>query len=74
LVRPLGTGAHGSVWLAEDLGRGGHDVAVKVVEGLVGSTGVDPAERVLAWFRHPCWADVLDGGRCGEHDWFQVLR
>lgn len=80
LVRELGAGAHGSVYLAEDLGRGGHRVALKVITGFVGRD--DPSRKasvVLRTLRHPCWASVLDGGALsspGEKDAaeFLVLR
>ncbi|MHC5010493.1 MAG: serine/threonine protein kinase, partial [Planctomycetota bacterium] len=75
LGRALGTGAHGTVYLAEDLGRGGRRVAVKLVEGVVGAGELsESAGTALQWFRHPNWADVLDWGRCGEYDWFQALE
>jgi|GEM_PF-6423505 len=73
-LRLLGTGAHGRVFLAEDLVRGGERVALKLVEGLLGSGGDDPAQRELRWFRHPAWAEILDGGRFGQYDWFQATR
>ena len=63
LLRELGAGAHGRVYLAEDLGHGGHRVAVKVISGFVGRD--DPSRKasmVLRTLRHPCWASVLDGG------------
>ncbi len=74
LRRLLGSGAHGRVYLADDLGRGGTRVAFKLVEGLVGGGPRDPAESILRWLRHPNWADVLDAGACGAHDYFQVTR
>ncbi len=73
-LRLLGAGAHGRVYLAEDLVRGGERVALKLVEGLIGGGGDDPAQRELRWFRHPAWAEILDGGRCGQYDWFQATR
>jgi signal transduction histidine kinase/CheY-like chemotaxis protein/tetratricopeptide (TPR) repeat protein len=74
IARQLGAGAHGRVYLAEDLVRGGERLALKLVEGLVGAGSDDPAQRVLRWFRHPSWAEILDAGRCGEYDWFQATR
>jgi signal transduction histidine kinase/tetratricopeptide (TPR) repeat protein len=74
VARPLGSGAHGKVYLAEDLSRGGERVALKIVEGLIGGGDDEPAQRILQWFRHPNWAEVLDAGRCGEYDWFQASR
>lgn len=74
LGRLLGSGAHGSVYLAEDLGRGGEQVALKVVEQVIGDAQPAEAERILQWFRHPNWAEILDTGRSGPRDWFQALR
>lgn len=74
IARLLGSGAHGRVYLAEDLVRGGERLALKLVEGLVGGGSDDPAQRALRWFRHPNWAEILDAGRCGEYDWFQATR
>ena len=70
----LGQGAHGRVYLAEDLGRGGEHVAFKLVEGLVGGNRREPADELLRWLRHPNWANVRDSGDSGELDWFQVTR
>ena len=71
----LGKGAHGTVYLAEDLGRGGRHVALKL--------GTDPNEapdfddeatKALFWFRHPNWAEILDMGMVDDHQWFQTTR
>ena len=71
----LGRGAHGTVYLAEDLGRGGRHVALKL--------GTDPNEapdfddeatKALFWFRHPNWAEILDMGMVDDHQWFQTTR
>ncbi len=72
--RAIGAGAHGRVYLAEDLGRGGVHVAYKIVEEIVGGAKCDEADDVLRWFRHPNWADVTDGGTLGENASFQVTR
>jgi signal transduction histidine kinase/CheY-like chemotaxis protein/tetratricopeptide (TPR) repeat protein len=73
-LRELGAGAHGRVFLAEDLVRGGERVALKIVEGLIGGGMETDAQRALRWFRHPAWAEVLDEGRFGRYDWFQAMR
>lgn len=73
-LRLLGAGAHGRAYLAEDLSRGGARVALKIVEGLVGGGQDEPGQEELRWFRHPCWAEVLDDGRFAEYDVFQVTR
>ena len=74
VVRPLGTGAHGVVDLAEDLLDGDRPVALKRIEGIFGAGEPDPAAERLRWFRHPRWAEVLDEGRYGDHGRFQVTR
>ncbi|MDJ0974307.1 MAG: serine/threonine-protein kinase, partial [Planctomycetota bacterium] len=72
--RPLGEGAHGRVYLADDLARGGSRVALKLVETALGATSANPAETLLRWFRHPGWAAVYDAGPLGEAARFQVAR
>ena len=74
LVRCVGEGSQGRVFLAEDLGRGGEHVAVKLVEAMVGGQRDTSADGILRWFRHPNWAPILDGGRWGDDGWFQVSR
>ena len=63
--RPLGKGAHGRVYLADDLARGGSRVALKLVATAAGATSANPAESLLRWFRHPAWAAVYDAGPLG---------
>ncbi|MDJ0522434.1 MAG: response regulator [Planctomycetota bacterium] len=72
--RLLGAGAHGRVYLAEDLGRGGGHVALKLVEGLIGGAPEDAADDLLRRFRHPRWAAVLDQGERGGDSWFQAVH
>lgn len=72
--RALGGGAHGKVFLAEDLARGSERVALKLVEGLVGGGDDEPGQATLRWFRHPNWAEILDAGRYAAYDWFQAVR
>src|SRR5262245_55072240 len=74
VVRPLGSGGHGRVDLAEDLLLGGRPVALKRLEGLLGAGDPDPAEERLRWFLHPNWAEILDEGRLPDHGRFQVMR
>ncbi|MCC7137863.1 MAG: response regulator [Planctomycetes bacterium] len=74
LLRTLGSGAHGTVDLAEDLLNGGRRVAVKRLEAIVGAGDPEPAAEVLRWFLHPRWAEVLDEGRLDAHGRFQVTR
>lgn len=72
--RPLGEGAHGCVYLADDLARGGSRVALKIVPTAAGATSANPAENVLRWFRHPSWAAVYDAGPLRPDARFQVTR
>lgn len=73
-LRLLGRGAHGRVYVAEDLMRGGERVALKLIEGLVGAGHDEPGQETLRTLRHPSWAEVLDAGRFADYDWFQVTR
>ncbi|MDA1194323.1 MAG: ATP-binding protein [Planctomycetota bacterium] len=70
----LGAGAQGTVYLAEDLGRGGTHVALKLVTDVVGGVRAEPADAVLRHFRHPHWAAVLDAGPVGADGWFQAVE
>ncbi len=71
----LGRGAHGVVYLAEDLGRGGQHVALKLINETAGGAGfIQPAARILRWIRHPNWAEILDTGLATEGQWFEALR
>ncbi len=74
LLRRVGEGSQGKVYLAEDLARAGEVVALKLVEELVGGRRDASADHVLRWFRHPNWATVLDVGSWGESGWFEVTR
>ncbi|MDF1700018.1 MAG: hypothetical protein P1V36_02510, partial [Planctomycetota bacterium] len=74
LREELGAGAQGTVYLAEDLGRGGAHVAVKLVEQTVGGSREEPADALLRHFRHPHWAAVLDGGANHPEGWFQAVE
>ena len=90
LGQELGSGAHGTVYVAEDLGRGGERVALKVTQSShEGLAFFSPAAQTLHWFRHPHWAEVFDAGvvplrvaRTGPaaskpkttHCWFQAMR
>ncbi len=74
LMDALGAGAQGTVYLAEDLGRGGLHVALKLVEDVVGGPRAEPADAILRHFRHPNWAAVLDGGRTAPEGWFQAVE
>jgi signal transduction histidine kinase/tetratricopeptide (TPR) repeat protein len=74
VIRALGSGAHGTVDLAEDLLNGGRRVALKRLEGIVGAGDPEPVADVLRWFLHPRWAEILDEGRLNAHGRFQVLR
>ena len=74
LASALGSGAQGAVYLAEDLGRGGTHVALKLVEEVVGGPREEPADALLRHFRHPNWAAVLDAGRTQPEGWFQVVE
>ncbi len=63
LGRELGSGAHGTVYVAEDLGRGGERIALKVTQSSQeGLAFFAPAAQTLHWFRHPNWAEVYDAG------------
>ncbi len=86
----VGQGANGAVYRAEDLGRGGRQVALKVTRSVTeGQAFRSPAAAVLADFLHPNWAEVIDTGtvspdlaqridtpgpRRGGGAWFQVQR
>ena len=74
LLRCVGEGSQGRVYLSEDLGRGGEQVAVKLVDAMVGGPRDSSADMILRWFRHPNWAPILDGGPWGDNGWFQVSR
>jgi signal transduction histidine kinase/CheY-like chemotaxis protein/tetratricopeptide (TPR) repeat protein len=74
LLRRVGEGSQGKVYLAEDLARAGEVVALKLVEELVGGRRDSSADHVLRWFRHPNWATVLDVGTWGDSGWFEVTR
>ncbi|MGE0192371.1 MAG: ATP-binding protein [Planctomycetota bacterium] len=74
LLRRVGEGSQGKVYLAEDLARAGEVVALKLVEELVGGRRDTSADHVLRWFRHPNWATVLDVGAWGDTGWFEVTR
>ena len=74
LRRPIGSGAHGTVYCAEDLGRSGRHVAFKLAEELVGGSRGGEAEEILRRFQHPNWATVLDAGKLDEQGTFQVTR
>src|SRR6185503_1596050 len=66
LLRPLGRGGMGSVWLAERSdGRFGRYVAVKVLASIMRSAGEERFRRegsILARLKHPHIADLLDAG------------
>ena len=63
LGQELGSGAHGTVYVAEDVGRGGKRVALKVTQSShEGLAFFSPAAQTLHWFRHPNWAEVFDAG------------
>jgi len=69
-LRPLGRGAEGEVWLAEDLRRDGRLVAWK---RLPPSGGEEPEEfRRRLGLRHPVLVPVLDSGvlPAGTGRWF----
>ena len=74
LLRRVGEGSQGKVYLAEDLARAGEVVALKLVEELVGGRRDTSADHVLRWFRHPNWATVLDVGAWSDTGWFEVTR
>lgn len=74
LADALGAGAQGTVYLAEDLGRGGAHVALKLVEDVVGGPREEPADAILRHFRHPHWAAVLDAGPNHPEGWFQAVE
>ncbi|NGO73937.1 protein kinase domain-containing protein, partial [Streptomyces boncukensis] len=85
LTEPLGKGAMGQVWGAQDTGLGGRPVAVKLTHSgrmasLSGSA--DPEElrdrferecRVTARLDHPALVTVYDAGRDGE-ELFLVMQ
>lgn len=77
LVRPLGRGGMGEVWLAERVDGGFEQlVALKWVEpARLGTDGLERFEReraLLAAVDHPSIARVVDGGRIDGTPWFAM--
>jgi len=78
LIREIGQGGMGTVWLAErddDVYRG--KVAIKLIHGLSGSAirARFAAERqILSSLNHPGIARLLDGGRTPDGQLFVVIE
>ncbi len=77
LVRPLGDGGMGSVWLAERAdGEFEKTVAVKILRADVSFPAMaarfDAERRVLARLEHPNIARLLDGGSEGGVPWLAM--
>lgn len=73
LIRPLGSGGMGVVWLAERVdGAFQRSVALKLLRGgLFRFDGHFRRERdILAKLDHPNIASLYDGGATGDHPWF----
>ncbi|HEV8631765.1 MAG TPA: serine/threonine-protein kinase, partial [Thermoanaerobaculia bacterium] len=79
IVREIGRGGMGRVYLAEEEGEHFHrEVALKVLEhGDLGTEAVRRFRdevRILASLEHPGIARFLDGGRAEDGTWFLALE
>jgi serine/threonine-protein kinase len=77
LMRLLGTGGMGAVYLAEHPGEGfTHRVALKIVRKALGRNAAERFERereILAGLKHPGIALLFDGGRTrGGHSFYTM--
>ena len=78
LVRPLGEGGMGTVWLADQIAPVKRQVAVKLIKAGMDSTRViarfEAERQALALMDHPHIARVLDGGTTPEGRPFFVME
>lgn len=79
MIRQLGRGGMGSVWLAERDGRDfDHQVAIKVIRpGILGDSLIERFRRerqILAQLNHPHIARLYDGGQTEEKQPFIVME
>jgi serine/threonine protein kinase len=76
VLRRLGRGGVGQVFLVEDREKPGEQLALKLID--LPEHGEAPFElvrhefEVLARFRHPCLARAFEIGREGKQAWFTM--
>ncbi len=75
LLKPIGSGGMGAVWLAERVGGFQQQVAIKWLHAGLSASARQRFARereTLAKLEHPGIARIVDGGRDGEADWFAM--
>lgn len=75
LLKSIGQGGMGAVWLAERVGDFSQQVAIKWLHAGLSANARQRFARereTLAKLSHPGIARIVDGGRDGEADWFAM--
>jgi hypothetical protein len=75
LLRPLGSGGMGAVWLAERVSGFSQQVAIKWLHAGLSQSARSRFARereTLAKLEHPGIARIVDGGSDGAADWFAM--
>ena len=75
LLKPLGSGGMGAVWLAERVGDFNQQVAIKWLHAGLSASARQRFARereTLAKLEHPGIARIVDGGSDGDADWFAM--